>query len=192
MEKKEIRHLVAQRKKEYSELQFEQMSRKVIERLLETPLYQNADTIFAYMDMPGEVKMRDFIRRCREDGKAVAVPKVMVSGTDSRITAAQMHFYQIDSFDVLHEGMMNIMEPDPEKCECLDSKENALIVMPGVAFDKDRHRIGYGGGFYDRYLALHPEHPTVAVAYEFQIFDRIPSEKQDIRPQLLVTEERML
>ena len=144
------------------------------------------------MDMPGEVKMRDFIRRSWADGKTVGVPKIIVSDTDNRITAASMHFYQIDSFDVLHEGMMHIMEPDPERCKCLDSEEKALIIMPGVAFDTDRYRIGYGGGFYDRYLARHPEHPTVAVAYEFQIFDQIPWEEQDIRPQMLVTEDRMI
>lgn len=192
MDKKEVRRLVAQRKKEYSDGQFEQMSYKIIARLQELPCYQEADVIFAYMDMPGEVKMREFIRRSWADGKTVGVPKIIVSDTDNRITAASMHFYQIDSFDVLHEGMMHIMEPDPERCKCLDSVEKALIVMPGVAFDTDRHRIGYGGGFYDRYLARHPEHFTVAVAYKFQIFDQIPWEEQDIRPQMLVTEDRMI
>ena len=189
MEKKEIRRLVAERKKEYSDVLFEQLSRQIISRLLELPCYLEADTIFAYMDMPGEVKMRDFIRRCWEDGKTVAIPKIITSDTDYRLSAAHMRFFRIDSFDDLHEGMMHIMEPDPERCECLDSEEMALIIMPGVAFDTDRHRIGYGGGFYDRYLAMHTEHPTAAVAYGFQIFDSIPFEEQDIRPQILVTED---
>ena len=87
---------------------------------------------------------------------------------------------------------MHIMEPDPDRCECLDSEEDALIIMPGVAFDADRRRIGYGGGFYDRYLAVHPGHVTVAAAYEFQVLEQVPSQEQDIRPQLLVTEDRII
>lgn len=195
MDKRAVRHLVAQRKTEYSDAQFEQMSRKILDRLQNLSCYQEADILFAYMDMPGEVKMRDLIRRSWEEGKTVAVPKIVVPdapGTDHRLTAARMCFLRIDSFEDLREGMMHIQEPDPERCECLDQEEKALIIMPGVAFDTDRHRIGYGGGFYDRYLAMHPDHPTVAAAYEFQIFDKIPSEQQDIRPQLLVTEERIL
>ena len=191
MEKKEIRRLVAERKKGYSDAWLTQWSKQITERLPELPCWQETETVFAYMDMPGEVKMRDFIRRCWEAGKTVAVPKIIRPETAGGASTAlkEMRFFRIDSFEVLSEGTMHIMEPDPERCECLDCEKNALIIMPGVAFDTDRHRIGYGGGFYDRYLADHPEHPTVAVAFGFQVFDRIPSDEQDIRPQILVTED---
>ena len=192
MEKNEVRRLMARRKKEYSASQFEQKSLQITARLQELPCWKKADAVFAYMDLPGEVKMREFIRRCWEEGKTVAVPKIIASDIDDRITAAQMRFYRINSFDDLHEGMMHIMEPDPDRCECLDSEEDALIIMPGVAFDADRRRIGYGGGFYDRYLAAYPGHATVAVAYEFQVLEQVPSQEQDIRPQLLVTEDRII
>ena len=192
MEKNEVRRLMARRKKEYSASQFEQKSLQITARLQELPCWKKADTVFAYMDLPGEVKMREFILRCWEEGKTVAVPKIIASDTDDRITAAQMRFYRINSFEDLHEGMMHIMEPDPDRCECLDSEEDALIIMPGVAFDADRRRIGYGGGFYDRYLAEHPGHVTVAVGYEFQVLEQVPSQEQDIRPQLLVTEDRII
>jgi len=192
MEKNEVRRLMARRKKEYSASQFEQKSLQIIARLQELPCWKKADTVFAYMDLPGEVKMREFIRRCWEEGKTVAVPKIIASDIDARITAAQMRFYRISSFDDLNEGMMHIMEPDPDRCECLDSEEDALIIMPGVAFDADRRRIGYGGGFYDRYLAEHPGHVTVAVGYEFQVLEQVPSQEQDVRPQLLVTEDRII
>ena len=192
MEKNEVRRLMASRKKEYSASQFEQKSLRITARLQELPCWKKADTVFAYMDLPGEVKMREFIRRCWEEGKTVAVPKIIASDTDDRITAAQMRFYRISSFDDLNEGMMHIMEPDPDRCECLDSEEDALVIMPGVAFDTDRRRIGYGGGFYDRYLAVHPGHVTVAAAYEFQVLEQVPSQEQDIRPQLLVTEDRII
>ena len=77
MEKKEIRRLVAERKKGYSDAQLTQWSKQITERLPELPCWQETETVFAYMDMPGEVKMRDFIRRCWEAGKTVAVPKII-------------------------------------------------------------------------------------------------------------------
>ena len=211
MEKNDIRRLVKERKRGYSDAQLEEMSRIIIGRIRNLPQYRKADIVFAYMDLPGEVKMRDFICGCWEDGKTVAVPKIVMSeianstpgykdstsgkGTeDCRINtiSREMRFFRIRSFEDLQEGTMHIMEPDPQKCDCLDVAENTLIIMPGVAFDINRHRIGYGGGFYDRYLAKHPDHPTVAAAYSFQVFDQIPAEAQDIRPQVLVTEEDVI
>ena len=67
-----------------------------------------------------------------------------------------------------------------------------LIIMPGVAFDDDCRRIGHGGGYYDRYLAEHPDLRTVAVAFELQVQDKVPDEPHDIRPQFVVTEKRII
>ena len=62
------------------------------------------------------------------------------------------------------------------------------MIMPGVAFDRDNHRVGYGGGFYDRFLEKHPDILRVAVAFDFQIMDMVPTEPTDICPQIIVTE----
>ena len=72
-------------------------------------------------------------------------------------------------------------------CACADEDESALVIMPGLAFDKDRHRIGYGGEFYDRYLQEHPNHPAAAAAFDFQIFDQLPSDVHDLRPDVIFT-----
>ena len=95
MDKKKIRLLVKERKKDYSDAQLEQMSGKITARIRSLPQYREAETIFAYMDMPGEVKMRNFICRCMEDGKAVAVPKIILGDTK------QMRFFRIVSFEDL-------------------------------------------------------------------------------------------
>ena len=71
-------------------------------------------------------------------------------------------------------------------------EETAFLVVPGVAFDINRHRAGYGQGFYDRYLSQHPKHKTVAVAFEFQIVEEVPAEVTDIFPQKVVTEARVI
>lgn len=179
-EKKKFRGLVTERKNQTSEDECREMSAKIHEKIYALPEYQNAKTVFTYMDMPKEVEMRPFIERCWADGKTVAVPKV--------VKGRRMIFYKIDSFDCLAPGAMGIYEPVSEKCEDLDCAENALMIMPGVAFDKNRHRIGYGGGYYDRYLAAHKEHPTVAVCYHFQVFDEIPHDETDILPEKVLTD----
>ncbi len=71
-------------------------------------------------------------------------------------------------------------------------QERALMIVPGVAFDAERHRIGYSQGFYDQYLEKHPHHPTIAVAFEFQMIGQVPHESTDIRPDCLVTEARII
>ena len=70
-------------------------------------------------------------------------------------------------------------------------KRQALMIMPGVAFDRANHRVGYGGGFYDRYLEKHPQLERVAIAFSFQMLPEVPTEPTDICPQIIVTEEEI-
>ena len=65
------------------------------------------------------------------------------------------------------------------------------MILPGVAFDKDCHRIGYGGGFYDRYLAAHPKLKKIALAFSFQIFEEVAWEEFDISPEMIITEDNI-
>ena len=180
-EKERIRRIIAVRKAEYSREQIEAMSRVIVERLLALPECRRAETVLAYMALPGEVQLKDFLVRCRAEGKRTAVPKV-------EIKEHRMHFYQIDSMDCLREGAMHILEPDPERCRCLDGEEDAFMVLPGLAFDSSGGRVGYGGGYYDRYLQEHPRHVLAAAAFHFQIFEKVPVEETDVSVPLLVTD----
>lgn len=180
-EKKTLRRMVAARRRECPGAEIARLSAQITERVLGLEPYTGAETVFAYLDLPGEVQTRDLIRRCLKDGKRVGVPKVETSGA-----AGEMHFYEIRDFDHLLPGPMHLLEPDPGCCPCLDQEEEALVIMPGVAYDRALHRIGYGGGFYDRYLQTHEKHPTAAVAFDFQVFDEVPFANTDIRPQILI------
>ena len=111
------------------------------------------------------------------DSKEVAVPKVV--GQD-------MVFYKLTDFAQLEKGYFGI--PEPARGEIVQW-EDAMMVMPGVAFDKENHRIGYGGGFYDRFLEKHPQIRRVAVAFEFQMLPEVPTEPTDISPEIIVTEK---
>ena len=108
IEKQRIRRIIAERKAEYTREMLASMSRVIVERLLALPDLRKAETVFAYMSLPGEVQLQDFLVRCRSEGKRTAVPK-LVKGS------REMHFYQIDSADCLREGAMHILEPDPER-----------------------------------------------------------------------------
>ena len=111
-------------------------------------------------------------------GKKVAAPKVF--GED-------MRYFYIHSYDDVAPGYFNIPEPDETRNLKEAADETALFLVPGVAFDKDRHRCGYGKGFYDRYLSRHTQHATVAMALDFQIVETVPSDVYDICPQMLIT-----
>ncbi|MCC6095359.1 MAG: 5-formyltetrahydrofolate cyclo-ligase [Eubacterium sp.] len=186
MDKKEIRKAVFSRRREASDEEVQRSSEAIFSRITASSCYQSAASVFCYMDHKHEVMTRSFIEQCWHDGKKVAVPKV--NGRD-------MNFYYIEYFGQLEKGIMGILEPIthcPGVVRNADEDEDAPIIVPGVAFDEDRNRCGYGGGYYDKYLSGHSCHTTIAVAFEFQIFDRIPSDEHDIRPQYLVTEKRVI
>ena len=100
-----------------------------------------------------------------------------------------MIFYKLTDFSQLEPGYFGI--PEPARGEIAEW-ENALMIMPGVAFDKQNHRVGYGGGFYDRYLEKHPALKRIAAAFEFQILPEVPTEPTDISPEIIVTEKQCI
>lgn len=113
-------------------------------------------------------------------GKKVAVPKVIVDNF--------MKFYYIDSLKSLTPGAYGILEPEayPQREAC---KEHALVILPGVAFDRQGNRIGYGKGFYDNYLSTHPQYHRIGLAFSAQCVDFIPADCHDIRVEAVITEK---
>lgn len=180
--KKEIRAEVKKRRREADEETLHEKSLQILERFRQLSAYKDASLLLAYVDAKREVETRLLMRCAWDDGKKVAVPRVDGDGI--------MHFYYLRSLKDLEPGAFGIMEPraDCRICE----PEEGLLLMPGVAFDEQGHRVGYGGGYYDRYLEKHPHLIHIALAFEFQIFPEVPSEKHDICPDLIVTENRIL
>ena len=180
--KKEIRAEAKKRRREADEETLHEKSLQILERFRQLSAYKDASLLLAYVDAKREVETRLLMRCAWDDGKKVAAPRVDGDGI--------MHFYYLGSLKDLEPGAFGIMEPraDCRICE----PEEGLLLMPGVAFDEQGHRVGYGGGYYDRYLEKHPHLIHIALAFEFQIFPEVPSEKHDICPDLIVTENRIL
>lgn len=178
-EKKRIRKQIFAARKERTQEQVEALSHIITDKVTALPEFAQAQRILAYADYNHEVVTRYLIEKAWKAGKEVAVPKV--SGQD-------MIFYKLETFAQLSPGYYGI--PEPAQGEVVQWEE-ALMIMPGVAFDAQNHRVGYGGGFYDRFLEKHPRTKTVALAFEFQIMEDVPWEETDIRPDCIVTEENI-
>lgn len=148
--------------------------------------YFKPEIILCYMAYGSELNINKVMESAYYAGIKVYLPKV---------EGKNMHFYRYTGIDSISSGYKGILEPDSNERYIYDPSvaEKTLMIMPGVAFDIDRGRVGYGGGYYDRYLSNKIDLRTVAVAFDCQLSDElIELEPTDIRPDIIITEERIL
>lgn len=169
MNKKELRSLIRQKKRAMTESQICEKSEKLGQLFAASAAYRNAKTVYGYLPYNQEVRTVAMLERAIADGKRVAVPKVI--GDD-------MKFIYIADLSRVEKGYAGI--PEPVDDGPIADDPTALVLMPGLAFDREGHRIGYGGGFYDRFLAQEPDHPTLALCYDFQMMESLETEEFDI------------
>lgn len=175
MNKQELRQAIRAQKRAMTEEDILRRSEILAEKFARSNAYRAAKTIYGYLPYNQEVRTVSMLRRALEHGKRVAVPKVY--GDD-------MKFIYLDDLSQVAKGYAGIPEPVADGPVAQD--ETALVLMPGLAFDRAGHRIGYGGGFYDKFLAREPHHPTVALCYDFQVMDRLETEEFDIPVDLVI------
>ena len=167
--KKVIRKEIFRRRKEADPIAVHKNSEQIWQKLFSLPAFQESDWIYLYIDCKNEVMTDGIIEEAFRLGKKVAAPKVVSQPED------------------LEPGYFGIREPKTDLP--VADGEDGLMVMPGVAFDDRRHRVGYGGGFYDRYLSKHTRHFTAALAFEFQMMEEVPTEPTDLLPDVVITEK---
>ena len=169
MDKTALRNYIRDKKRAMTQEQIITASMQLGELFLASRAYRNARTIYGYLPYNQEVRTVPMLERAIQDGKRVAVPKVFGDA---------MKFIYITDFTKVEKGYAGI--PEPIANTPVADDPTALVLMPGLAFDRAGHRIGYGGGFYDKFLATEPEHPTIALCYEFQMLPTIETEAFDI------------
>lgn len=169
MDKTELRRQIREKKRAMTAEEIERRSQELGRKFAATEAYRRAKTIYGYMPYNQEVRTIPIMRQAQADGKRVAVPKVY---------GDTMKFLWLDDLGAVAPGAYNIPEPIADEPEADD--ETALVLMPGLAFDPEGHRCGYGGGFYDKFLAAHPSHPTIALCYGFQMLDHLDVDAHDI------------
>lgn len=169
MDKQALRAQVRAQKRAMTETQIEEASRRLGELFAASELYQQAKTIYGYLPYNQEVRTIPMLQRALDDGKRVAVPKCY---------GDEMRFIYLDDLSAVEKGYCGI--PEPIADEPVADDPTALVLMPGLAFDPQGHRIGYGGGFYDKFLSSEQTHPTLALCYAFQMFEHLETEEFDI------------
>lgn len=155
--------------------------RRILDKLTKLPEYQNAGLVLTYVSTAIEVDTRALIGRALADGKRVAVPRC----TPGRI---DMKFYLIESMDDLSPGAFGVLEPDPEKCRELRRYDQSVCILPGLGFDLQGYRLGYGKGYYDRFLSRYPG-KNVGVCYNICMKTLLPHGRYDKMVDVLVTEK---
>ncbi|GAA0363450.1 5-formyltetrahydrofolate cyclo-ligase [Alkalibacterium iburiense] len=151
--------------------------------LFDSPLWKQAERIGVTLSTEKEWDTEAIIEQAWDEGKAVCVPK---SIHDSR----ELQFYDITSFDQVEKGYFNLMEPIVEQTSRVDKESMDLLIVPGLLFTKSGYRIGFGGGFFDRFLADFSQ-PTVSLVHTNQLVDSFPIEPHDVPVDYIVTEEEL-
>lgn len=169
MNKQELRRAIRERKRAMTLEEIEARSAVLAEKFAQSDAYKAAKTIYGYLPYNQEVRTVPMLARALAEGKKVAVPKVY---------GDEMKFIYLDDLTHVAKGYAGI--PEPIADEPVAQDETALVLMPGLAFDREGHRIGYGGGFYDKFLAREPHHPTLALCYDFQMQEHLETQEFDI------------
>ena len=178
--KAELRKQVLQEMKAISREQKQAIDQALTEGLLQHPFYQEANTIATYLSFPHEFQTQGLIEQALKDGKKVLIPKTYPKG--------RMDFVVYNPQQLVKTSF-GLLEPQGD-LEVVDVSQIDLIHVPGLAFTREGYRIGYGGGYYDRYLKHFPGH-TLSTIYPCQIQDFIP-ENHDIPVQEVLIDERNL
>lgn len=176
MLKSELRNLMRQRKRQFTQQQLCELSLPIVDRI--RPMIADAHTIVAYYSLPDEVCTHGFINELVAQGKKVYLPKV--------ISAEAMVLCQYTGADSLKEGAYGIMEP--VGCEMSENERIDVVLVPGMAFDGSGNRLGRGKGYYDRFLSQlsTPRPKLIGVCFDFQKVDIVPTEKCDIPVDVVV------
>ncbi len=162
-------------------------SRTIVWKLINQFIDKNISTVMTYVPLKGEVDVYPFIDYCLQNGIDIYVPRT--NPDDGIMEAVRIYDLRED----LLKGNYGIDEPRPDLQETALPQELQLIIVPGLAFDRDGYRLGFGGGYYDQFLVnLSSGNTAVAVAYSFQIVEHLPRDEWDIPVDAVVTEHEII
>lgn len=180
--KKALRASIKQKRRALSIEYRQQASRKMQAELTRLPCYQAAEYIMLYMAMQDEVQLDELIAMVLKDGKKAAIPLVTGAGLMEAVELSDMADLVPDKY-----GIKTVSE---EKRRLIAPDKIDLIIVPGVAFDKAGHRLGMGGGFYDRFMLRASRAVRAALAYDCQLLAVVPAEVHDLTVDYIITEKQ--
>ncbi|WP_080874611.1 5-formyltetrahydrofolate cyclo-ligase [Oceanobacillus timonensis] len=181
-EKKKMRHNMLEYLSSFSEHERKKIEEKLRQRLFSSSLFQQAKTIGITISTDTEWNTFHIIEKALEEGKTIASPKC-------KVETKEMQYYTWSKADQIQNGYAGIKEPIPDKTIPISFQDIDLLIVPGIIFDKEGYRIGYGGGYYDRML-MEYQGITISLCSEKQIVEKIPREIHDLPVAQIFTEER--
>ncbi len=179
MTKKELRVEMRKRRSTLSVERILLYSGCITDFLIHTTEYANATTILAYASFSSEVDTHFLIQKAWHDGKKVAVPKC--------ISNTEMQFEYIERFEDMAPGKYGIQEPTTGRTVSFEN-ESCIILLPCVGYTGKGDRLGYGGGYYDRFLKQHTDIPRILLAYSMQEIDVLPNDDMDVPADIIISE----
>ena len=184
-DKKILRNKVLSIRNSLDKIVKESMDQEIYNKLITSDLYKKSNNIFVYLSFGSEIETKNIINKAIEDKKKVYIPKIYKEDKS-------MKAIRLKSFNDLKENSMGILEPIDDS-NYINKKDIDLILVPGVVFDFNGNRIGYGGGYYDRYLKDIKEiRNKLVLAYEFQILDSINPESHDVVFDYIITNTQFI
>ena len=193
LNKKECRKEALRRRSGMTMEERTDAGRRIAGLLFADSAYRNAERILIYASYRDEVPTYEIMEQAWRDGKQVFCPKIEDSPEPETTAGGKkktMAFYRVFCRDELVKGYQGILEPGiTEGRIWVGSSGKDLILMPGTAFDRERRRLGYGGGFYDQFLQNACSAVKIAVCFNCQVLQELPEEETDVRPDRILTEE---
>jgi 5-formyltetrahydrofolate cyclo-ligase len=183
-EKARLRALMRARRRQLDPAWKATASQTIVSHLEALPVFQQARVVHTYVAWRNEVDTHDLIRRLSQGGRRVAVPKVETA-------TGQLRHYFIADFSGLQKGAFGILEPSPDPDRLAAPPQFDLVLVPGLAFDRAGNRLGMGEGYYDRFL-IEVHAPKIALAYDFQLVEKLPAEAHDQCVDIIVTEKEVI
>ena len=154
------------------------LSRAAVEKFLVQPIYQNSKIIMAYLSMAEEIQLQEFISIALDAGKILAVPF---------INGREMYAVHLPNLESVEVGAYGILTVKSSVRKIIDAEKIDCVIVPGLAFDEKFHRLGKGGGYYDKFLNLAVNAKKISLAYDFQIVEIVPVESHDLPVDILIT-----
>ncbi len=181
--KTELRRTMSDRVRELDIAYCRSADEALFQKLIQLEEYQNANVVFCYVGRSNEINTIAIIQHLLDSGKQVAIPKCMQKGV--------MEAYIIQSLDDMESGLYGILEPRMDITDRISPNKIDLAIIPCLSASPKGDRLGYGGGFYDRYLQ-HTDAYRLLLCRERIICEEIPVEDHDQKMDMVLTEERIL
>ncbi|MEH7124529.1 5-formyltetrahydrofolate cyclo-ligase [Bacillus sp. JJ1503] len=182
-EKKILRKKIIDRLSSINKPVYEQLSYQIANQLFQDKYWKEASTVGVTISKQPEVDTYQIIRKAWEQGKRIVVPKCLPK-------TREMVFRTLHRFDQLESVYYGLLEPIESETDEVSPNEIDLIIVPGLAFTENGYRLGFGGGYYDRFLTKYNGH-TLSLAFHDQIVSKLPVEDHDIPVSKIITDEKI-